>query len=94
MEVEDGLNGGFIGATGNKNTQFGTMWITNGTTNAKILKTDSIPEGWKKGRTVPEGWGDNIRRQLKGRTLEEIQGPERAAEGRRLRSRTRAQQKI
>lgn len=36
---------------GSKNSQFGTMWITNGTDNKKIKKTiDIIPEGWYKGR--------------------------------------------
>lgn len=36
---------------GSKNSQFGTMWITNGTENRKIKKDlDSIPEGWYKGR--------------------------------------------
>ena len=32
------------------NSQFGTMWITNGIENKKIKKTDSIPEGFRKGR--------------------------------------------
>jgi group I intron endonuclease len=32
------------------NSQFGTMWITNEKENIKISKTDSIPDGWKKGR--------------------------------------------
>lgn len=36
---------------GSKNSQFGTMWITNGTENKKIKKDlDIIPEGWYKGR--------------------------------------------
>ncbi len=35
---------------GNKNSQFGSMWITNGTQNTKIKKSESIPEGWYKGR--------------------------------------------
>jgi hypothetical protein len=33
-----------------KNSQFGTMWITNGTENKKIKKDEIIPEGWLKGR--------------------------------------------
>ena len=37
--------------TGKKNSQFGTMWITNGSENRKIKKTASIPEGWRRGRT-------------------------------------------
>jgi hypothetical protein len=35
---------------GNANSQFGTMWITNGTDNKKIKKEEIIPNDWKKGR--------------------------------------------
>lgn len=35
---------------GKANSQFGTMWITNGEEARKIKKTDPIPDGWKKGR--------------------------------------------
>jgi len=35
---------------GNGNSQFGTMWITNGTENKKIKKEETIPTGWKVGR--------------------------------------------
>jgi len=36
---------------GEKNSQFGTMWITNGLKNKKIKKDiDIVPEGWYKGR--------------------------------------------
>lgn len=38
--------------TGEKNSQFGSIWITNGKENKKIKKTDIIPEGWYKGRTM------------------------------------------
>jgi hypothetical protein len=38
---------------GEKNSQFGTMWITNGVANRKIKKTSTLPEGWKKGRKIP-----------------------------------------
>ncbi len=38
--------------SGSGNSQYGTMWITDGTDNRKIGKTESIPEGWKKGRTM------------------------------------------
>lgn len=37
---------------GEKNSQFGSMWITNGTENKKIKKVDIIPEGWYKGRKM------------------------------------------
>ena len=42
-----------INQLGNKNSQFGTMWITNGSENKKIKKdVDIIPEGWYKGRKI------------------------------------------
>ena len=38
---------------GNRNSAFGTMWITNGQENKKIKKeVDTIPEGWYKGRKM------------------------------------------
>ena len=37
---------------GEKNSQFGKMWITNGTHSYRIDKTDSIPEGYRKGRVM------------------------------------------
>ncbi len=36
--------------SGNKNSQYGTMWITNGIENKKIKKDDLIPSGYYKGR--------------------------------------------
>ncbi len=36
--------------TSEKNSQYGTMWITNGLSNKKIKKIDKIPEMWYKGR--------------------------------------------
>lgn len=44
---------------GNKNSQFGTMWITNGIENKKIKEENIIPEGWYKGRKFlasPQVW--------------------------------------
>lgn len=35
---------------GEKNSQFGTIWITNGIANNKIKKGMTIPLGWRKGR--------------------------------------------
>lgn len=35
---------------GVNNSQFGTMWITDGINNRKIMKETIIPEGWYKGR--------------------------------------------
>lgn len=37
---------------GDKNSQYGTMWITNGTINKKIKKTDQILEGYYPGRKL------------------------------------------
>jgi uncharacterized ubiquitin-like protein YukD len=37
---------------GNKNSQYGTIWITNGSENKKIKKYENIPEEWIKGRTI------------------------------------------
>lgn len=65
-------------AQGKNNNQYGTMWITNEIKNLKILKTETIPDGFRKGRIMPAGWGDNIRNKLKGRTLEDIIGIDKA----------------
>jgi hypothetical protein len=35
-----------------KNSQFGTMWITNEKDNMKIAKDSVIPCGWRKGRKI------------------------------------------
>lgn len=37
---------------GRGNSQYGSMWITNGIENKKIQKVDSIPDGWYKGRKI------------------------------------------
>lgn len=37
--------------TGDKNSQFGTCWITNGSENKKIKKNEDLPTGWSYGRT-------------------------------------------
>ena len=37
---------------GEKNSQYGTMWITNGEKSKKILRDGPIPLGYKKGRVV------------------------------------------
>jgi hypothetical protein len=38
---------------GSGNSQYGTMWITDGKNSVRIKKDDNIPEGWKKGRVMP-----------------------------------------
>jgi hypothetical protein len=37
---------------GDKNSQYGTCWITNEVENKKICKGELIPEGWKLGRKI------------------------------------------
>lgn len=37
-------------SSGEKNSQFGSMWITNGIINKKTKKTNQLPEHWRKGR--------------------------------------------
>ena len=37
---------------GEKNSQYGTCWITNKKENKKINKNDDIPNGWKLGRKI------------------------------------------
>jgi len=38
--------------SGENNSQFGTMWITDGCVSKKIKKADVIPEGWYPGRVI------------------------------------------
>ena len=45
-----------IAGSGVNNSNYGKMWITNGTINQKIFKTNTIPDGWYKGRSFPEGY--------------------------------------
>ena len=39
-------------AQGSKNSQFGSRWITDGTVNKKISKSDQIPDSWRAGRVL------------------------------------------
>lgn len=41
-----------ISQKGSFNSQYGTRWITNERENKKILKGDSVPEGWRLGRIL------------------------------------------
>jgi group I intron endonuclease len=36
--------------SGDTNSQFGTIWITNGSESKKIKSSSEIPDGWRKGR--------------------------------------------
>jgi group I intron endonuclease len=46
-------NANSLHQSGEKNSQFGSMWITNGIENKKIHKNAvQIPEGWYKGRKL------------------------------------------
>ena len=61
---------------GEKNSQFGTMWISDGVTNRKIKKNETIPPGWQKGRSF-SGKLNPPRKSIPGRTGEWT--PERKA---------------
>lgn len=37
--------------SGEKNSQYGTIWITDGSINKKIRSSDSVPDGWCRGRS-------------------------------------------
>lgn len=37
---------------GSNNTQFGTMWITDGVSNKKVPKDYVVPSGWRRGATL------------------------------------------
>ena len=37
---------------GDKNSQFGTCWITNGFENKKIKQSEELPDGWILGRKI------------------------------------------
>lgn len=37
---------------GEKNSRYGTVWITNGVESKTIRKEEVIPEGWRKGRVI------------------------------------------
>jgi hypothetical protein len=53
QETKNKMSASIKGKTvGEKNSQFGTMWITDGIKNKKILKTSPIPKGWYKGRKI------------------------------------------
>jgi hypothetical protein len=47
QKMKESAKGRGMGAT---NSQYGTMWITDGENNKKIKKEDLIPTGWYKGR--------------------------------------------
>lgn len=40
---------------GDKNSQYGTCWITNGEVSKKINKNEVIPDGWYRGRVIKYG---------------------------------------
>jgi hypothetical protein len=40
------------GQVGSNNSQFGSMWITDGQLNMKINKESTVPAGWWKGRKI------------------------------------------
>jgi hypothetical protein len=53
--------------SGDKNSQFGTMWITDGTLNGnrKVPRNSALPEGFKLGRTMEDPLLTQKRREEK-----------------------------
>jgi hypothetical protein len=51
---------------GEKNSQYGKIWITNGVESKRITKNELIPEGWAKGRKIPSMQGTES--PLKGKS--------------------------
>lgn len=49
-----------ITSKGERNSQFGSMWITDGISNKKIKKIDPIPDLWYKGRSHGDGSGISL----------------------------------
>jgi hypothetical protein len=43
-----------VNNTGKNNPSYDTIWINNGIENKKISKTNSVPNGWTKGRQFDE----------------------------------------
>jgi group I intron endonuclease len=43
-------------SSGTRNSNYGTMWITNEDENMKINNKDAIPDGWRKGRVFKKGY--------------------------------------
>ena len=37
---------------GDRNSQFGKIWITDGVSSKSIFKDDSMPDGWYRGRVI------------------------------------------
>jgi group I intron endonuclease len=51
-ETKEKLSGPRPQSAGQNNSQFGTMWITDGNESKKIHKSVIIPNGWYKGRKI------------------------------------------
>lgn len=57
---------------GEKNSQYGTCWITNGKENLKVKKSEVdayVEKGWTKGRFIPDG---SIKRTTDGIPKDEV----------------------
>lgn len=52
QEAKDRIGKANKANTGERSSQFGTMWITDGTLNRKIKKGEEIQGGWRKGRVM------------------------------------------
>lgn len=52
---------------GKRNSQYGTIWVTDGLNNKRIKKNDDIPSGWKKGRHISESQKEKLSIANKGK---------------------------
>jgi hypothetical protein len=50
-ESKEKMRGPRPNTTGDRNSQAGSCWITDGTVNTKLKKNDTMPQGWYLGRT-------------------------------------------
>ena len=64
-----------VAQSGVGNSQFGTMWITDGVENRKIKKADQIPDGWRVGRCMSLLPDSNTKTRLKGEKQKSHQDP-------------------
>ena len=49
LKISESMKGNCVG---DRNSQYGSMWITDGTINRKVKAVDPIPAGWYKGRVI------------------------------------------
>ncbi len=64
--------------SGSGNSQYGTIWITDGVINKKINRSGEIPNGWRKGRA--NLWDETQRKDIAERNRKAQLGTTRSKE--------------